>query len=127
MKRFLTFGIIGAAGFVVDSAVLLFGMHVLGLDKYSARVFSYLVAATVTWIGNRKLTFADRPKAPRRKQWLKFLIVNLGGFAINYGTYAALVASVPFVGANPVLGVAAGAITGMFFNYFVSNRYVFRV
>jgi putative flippase GtrA len=52
--------------------------------------------------------------------------VNLIGFAANYGTYAALIALVPMVAAHPVIGVAAGAIAGMFGNFVLSRRLVFR-
>ena len=52
-------------------------------------------------------------------------MVNLVGFAMNYGTYAALIAFVPMVAAHPVLGVAAGAIAGMFGNFVLSRRLVF--
>jgi putative flippase GtrA len=55
-----------------------------------------------------------------------FLAVNLLGFACNYGTYALLVAGMPFVAANPVLGVAAGSLAGMVGNFVLSRRYVFR-
>jgi len=45
---------------------------------------------------------------------------------VNYGTYAALIALVPLVSAHPVIGVAAGAIAGMFGNFVLSRRLVFR-
>jgi putative flippase GtrA len=60
------------------------------------------------------------------RQWALFLLVNLGGFVLNYGTYALLVSLVPVVAANPVLGVAAGSIAGMFSNFILSRQVVFR-
>lgn len=85
--RIIKFGFIGVIGFCVDSGVLLLGTKILNLDPYSARIISYLVAATTTWLGNRLLTFADRPKTPLAKQWLLFLSLNAVGFAVNYTTY----------------------------------------
>ena len=64
--------------------------------------------------------------APVHRQWLLFVVVNLGGFVLNYGTYALLVTFVPTVAAHPVLGVAAGAIAGMFANFALSRQIVFR-
>lgn len=123
--RFLKFGFIGGIGFVVDSAVLLFGTKILNLDPYSARLISYLVAASTTWLGNRLLTFADRAKTPLAKQWVLFLALNAVGFAINYTTYALLVAHFPYIYAYPVWAVAAGSCAGMLFNYVAASRFVF--
>lgn len=123
--RFFKFGIIGTAGFVVDSLVLLFGTKILNIDPYSARVISYLCAATTTWAGNRFFTFSDRPKADIAKQWVVFLVLNLVGFAVNYSVYALLVANYDYIHANPVWAVAAGSLAGMVINYVASTRFIF--
>jgi putative flippase GtrA len=110
---------------VVDTAVLYAGLA-LGLGLYGGRAVSYLVAATTTWALNRLWTFRGRGEGPAHQQWALFLVVNLVGFAMNYGTYAVLIAFVPVVAAHPVLGVAAGAIAGMFGNFVLSRQLVFR-
>ena len=126
IEQFLRFGVVGTVGFVVDSAVLL-GMMALGLGPYGGRVVSYLVAASTTFALNRAWTFRSaRRDAPVAAQWGRFVLLNLAGFAANYGTYAALVAGVPLVAANPVLGVAAGSLAGMFINFGLSRRFVFQ-
>jgi len=121
------FAVVGTGGFVVDTAVL-YSMLALGLDRYSGRAVSYLCAATFTWFGNRTITFADARATGARDtaaEWLRFLVSNLGGGAVNYGVYAALVSSSELVFAHPVLGVAAGALSGMTVNYFASRWLVF--
>lgn len=123
--QFLQFGVVGTIGFFVDTAVLYAGL-VLGLGLYGGRAISYLAAASTTWALNRAWTFRAADRAPAGRQWAIFLLVNLLGFACNYGTYALLVAGVPFVAANPVLGVAAGSLAGMVGNFVLSRRYVFR-
>lgn len=126
IEQFLRFGVVGTVGFVVDSAVLL-GMMALGLGPYGGRVVSYLVAASTTFALNRAWTFRSaRRDAPVAAQWGRFVLLNLAGFAANYGTYATLVAGMPLVAANPVLGVAAGSLAGMFINFGLSRRFVFR-
>jgi putative flippase GtrA len=125
LLQFLRFGVVGTVGFVVDTAVLYAGLA-LGLGLYSGRALSYLAAATTTWALNRAWTFRDAGGAqPMARQWALFLVVNLVGFAFNYGTYAALIAFVPAVAAAPVLGVAAGALAGMVGNFVLSRRFVF--
>ncbi|MFM7416611.1 MAG: GtrA family protein [Alphaproteobacteria bacterium] len=126
LMEFLRFGVVGTIGFVVDTAVLYAGLA-LGLGLYGGRAVSYLVAATTTWALNRLWTFRGRGDGPVHQQWALFLLVNLVGFAMNYGTYAALIAFVPLVAAHPVLGVAAGAIAGMFGNFVLTRQLVFRV
>ncbi len=124
--QFLKFGIVGFAGFVVDAGVLKFCMVEFDMGPYSGRVISFLAAATTTWICNRLFTFRGQGAGPMHKQWAKFLLVSIGGFTLNYGTYAALIATQALVREYPVLGVAAGSVAGMFFNFFASRRLVFR-
>ncbi|MGK7866727.1 GtrA family protein [Falsiroseomonas sp. E2-1-a20] len=125
LVQFLRFGVVGTVGFVVDTAVLYAGLAV-GLGLYSGRAVSYLAAATTTWALNRAWTFrAEGPAQPLARQWALFLVVNLVGFAFNYGTYAVLIAFVPAVAAAPILGVAAGALAGMAGNFILSRRFVF--
>jgi putative flippase GtrA len=120
------FSIIGTIGFVADSSAFKLVVFLFGLDLYSARVFSFLVAATVTWSLNRRFNFKQaRAESPFR-QWLRFLGANSLGGAANYITYAALVTFVPMVAASPVLGIAAGSIAGLAFNFVVNKFWVFR-
>lgn len=124
--EFLRFGMVGLAGFAVDTAVL-YAALALGAGPYLGRVPSYLAAATTTFLLNRVWTFRHRRgAAPAHRQWLAFLVLNLLGFALNYGTYAVLVALVPLVAAHPVIGVFAGALAGMTSNFLLSRRLVFR-
>ncbi len=123
--RVIKFGFIGVIGFCVDSAVLWLFTKVLNFDPYSGRIISYVCAATSTWIGNRLLTFADRPKTSLAKQWALFLALNGVGFVINYSVYAILVASFAYIYANPTWAVAAGSLAGMVLNYVASTRLVF--
>jgi putative flippase GtrA len=123
--QFMRFGVVGTIGFVVDTAVLYAGLA-LGLGLYGGRAVSYLAAASTTWALNRAWTFRGQGSGPKARQWAIFVLVNLVGFACNYGTYAAMVATMPLVQAHPVIGVAAGALAGMVGNFVLSRRYVFR-
>jgi putative flippase GtrA len=125
-QEFLRFGVVGTIGFVVDTAVL-YGALALGAGLYGGRALSYVSAASVTWLLNRLWTFRGRGGGQTaQRQWALFVVVNLGGFVLNYGTYALLVAFVPLVAAHPVLGVAAGSLAGMFSNFVLSRQLVFR-
>lgn len=124
MATFLRFGVVGAIGFVVDSAVLYAGLW-LGLGLLGGRIASYFVAATATWYLHRRVTFrATVP--PSFAEWGRFLVSNALGGLVNVGGYWALVLAFPFCARHPVVAVALGAIAGIAINYTLSRRVVFR-
>lgn len=124
--EFLRFGIVGTLGFFVDWGVLTAGMR-LGTGPWIGRVISYVAAASFTFSANRAWTFRNTERTRSLAQdWSLFLLVNLLGFACNYGTYAALLATVPLTREFPVIGVAAGSLAGLAGNFLLSKRYVFR-
>lgn len=126
ITQFLKFGIVGGVGFLVDVGALKLCMSVFGMGPYDGRVISFLAAVSITWLCNRHFTFRGQGTGSAHAQWLRFLVVCAGGFVFNYGAYAALIATQPLVAEHPVIGVAAGSVAGMFFNFFMSKRVVFR-
>ena len=124
LVQFLMFGVVGTVGFLVDTATVYALRRSLGL--YGAGLTAYVVAATVTWILNRIWTFRGLGGGPVHRQWARFLVVNLAGFALNRGTYALLVTFVPICAEQPVFATAAGAIAGMFVNFSLNRTMVFR-
>lgn len=126
LSQLFRFGVVGVAGFLVDAGVLTVAIAA-GLGPWIGRIVSYLAAASTTFALNRAWTFRGRAAAGGiGTQWARFVTLNLGGFALNYATYAALIATVPLVAAHPVLGVAAGSVVGMGANFFLSRHFVFR-
>ena len=124
LAQFLRFGSVGAAGFVVDTAIVYATRGALGL--YGAGAVAYLGAATATWLCNRIWTFRGRGGGPVHRQWLAFLAANLVGFVLNRGTYFSLVTVSATCAEAPVLAVGAGAVAGMFLNFHLSRSLVFR-
>ncbi len=122
--EFLRFGVVGLAGLIVDTATV-YGMRdTLGL--YGALLFAYVVAASCTWLLNRVWTFKGRGSGPIHRQWALFMVANLAGFVLNRGTSFALVTYLPAAADQPVIATAAGAIAGMFVNFSLARRVVFR-
>jgi putative flippase GtrA len=124
LAQLFRFGLVGVAGLIVDTTVLLLYLHFVPGAFYSGRAVSYLCAATTTWALNRWFTFASR-HPPNFREWGLFLLLNLSGGSINYLVYAALISSFAVVAANPALAVAAGAVAGLGVNFTVSRRFVF--
>jgi putative flippase GtrA len=123
-EQFLRFGTVGVVGFSVDTATVYGSRGVLGL--YGAGMLAYLTAATTTWALNRAWTFRGLGSGPAHRQWMKFLAANTVGFTLNRGAYALLVTFMAAAAAQPVIATAGGAIAGMFVNFSLSRRLVFR-
>lgn len=123
--RFIRFAAVGVIAAGVDMAAVELAVRVLGLDLYSARLFSYLAAATSAWWLNRSIAFADRSSSNRLAEWARYLAANLLGGVINYGVYALLVTALPLFAAHPFLAVAVGSLAGMVANFAMSQRFVF--
>lgn len=126
MRQFTLFCVAGGIGFLVDAGVVQLLVAHFRFDPYLSRCFSFLCALTATWLFNRRITFTTRREESVWREWLRYFTAMLGGFAVNYATYAALVYALPVVRAWPVLGVAAGSIAGLFVNFLSSRHWVFR-
>ncbi|HVY17895.1 MAG TPA: GtrA family protein [Rhodopila sp.] len=122
--EFVRFGLVGLVGLVIDTATVYATRGTLGL--YGAGIVAYFAAATVNWALNRSFTFRGRGSGPMHRQWAMFLTTNLLGFVLNRSVYALLVTFMPLAAAQPVIATSAGAIAGMFVNFGVSRRLVFR-
>jgi len=118
------FGVVGTLGFVWDTATVYAASPWIGL--YAAGLAAYLVACTLNWLLNRLWTFRDHAHGGAVRQWALFVASNSGGFVLNRGTFFALVAGVPLCRSYPVLAVAAGSVAGLFANFTVASRVVFR-
>ena len=128
-SRFLRFGAVGAAGFVVDETILSIGHYLLGLSPFAARGISIVCAMTFTWWGNRTLTFAEHAAEGASavvREWLKFMLANALGAVVNYTAFTLLVRDAPAPLSNPLLATAIGVGVGMVFNFTLSQRFVFR-
>lgn len=125
--QFLRFIIVGAAGFGVDVGVLYLA-RAQGLDLYTARLLSFIAAASFTWLGNRRFTFRTPDTEGRRlrSEWLTYLgAMGVGGL-VNYGVYAALVTWVLLFHTHPWLAVAGGTGTGLLINFLLARQILYR-
>ena len=126
-REILFFAISGVVGFVVDAGIVQFLVREWAVNPYEARLVSFLCAATTTWAFNRKITFKGKGSGgSKRRQLIRYLIAMAGGFALNYGAYAACVAAFTVVREWPAIGVAAGSIAGAVVNFLTSKYWIFR-
>ena len=133
-RQFLLFATIGATATFVDMGALWVALRLFGANPYLGRVFSFLCAATFTWLFNRNITF----KGPRTHslvvEYLRFLGVACVGFSVNFLLYSLVLALTPkFVALTPwqlallpYAGVIVGSGAGLLFNYFGARKLVFK-
>ena len=123
-EQFLKFAIIGTAGFVWDTAVVYATAPLVG--PYAAGIISFIIVGCINWIANRWWTYRDLPHGAMHHQLVRFLGANAVGFVLNRGTYSVLIYTQPLFRHYLILPVAAGGLAGMFVNFFLSRRMVFR-
>ncbi|MDZ7790205.1 MAG: GtrA family protein [Xanthomonadales bacterium] len=124
-SRFIRFAIVGTAGFVVDAAVLYALLTLVDAGPLTARIPSFLCAATFTWALNRRWTFAAPREERQLRQWGAYTLAMVCGAAVNYGCYALMVIALPDLPATPLAALAAGSLAGLAVNFALAERVVF--
>ena len=124
MSQLLRFCLVGAAGFAIDAGILQVLVIGVQANPYAARLASFVVAASVTWLMNRRYTFAVTHQ-PTRTEWLRYVGFMSLGALVNYGVFALCIAFWESARAQPWLGVAAGSVAGLGLN-FTTSRLLFR-
>ena len=126
---FVRFALVGAAGYVVNAAVLAFDTDFLGLNFDAGIALSILFSMCFTWLGNRYLTFREhraRSLSGILQEWLKFMGANLVGAAVNYATSVLLVHFAAEPLSNKYIAQACGVLAGLIFNFTLSKKLVFK-
>lgn len=124
-RQMLWFSAIGVLGFLVDAGVLYAALY-WGLGLYGGRAVSYMSAVSATWLLNRRYTFQRSSPDNKLHQWARFVVSQLAGATINLGVYGLLVHTSPVVAHEPVIGVAAGSLSGLLVNFSIARAFVFR-
>ena len=115
----------GATGFVVDATILATLVHGFGWGDYTARIVSFSGAVTVTWYLNRRFAFAESKTTDRRREYTRYLSVQIIGMLINFLVYSLCIAMSPTMDEWPVLALAAGSAVALLFNFVGSRIFVF--
>lgn len=131
VTELLRFGTVGGVAFVVDTGLfnlLRFGPGGLLEDKpLTAKVVSVAVATVVAWLGNRYWTFADRRTETHLREFLGFVVVNIGGMVIALGClwFSHYLLDLRSPLADNVSANGVGLVLGMVFRYLAYRTFVF--
>ena len=125
LARVLSFGAVGASGFVIDLAFYL-GLQALGLEHRLARFLSFWPAVSWNWWLNRRVTFDDRPWQTPVRQWVRFVIASSVGLGVNVGGYLILTGFVAVFARHPLLAFFLGIALGGALNFLISTLCVYQ-
>jgi len=125
LNQFLRFCVVGVVGFVIDAGILQSLVSGIGANLYLARIISFLVAASATWLMNRRYTFEVEHVATH-SEWVRYITIMVLGALVNYGAFAISIAVWDLARVQPWLGVAVGSIAGLGVNFMSSRLLLFR-
>lgn len=126
IRQLLLFCVGGVLGFIVDWGVLQILVSVFAQDRFSARLISFLCAATATWIFNRNYTFRGQQRHSLFGEWIRYVFAMSGGFACNFAAYSALILTYNLDKQWLVVAVAAGSVAGLGVNFVASRYWIYR-
>ncbi len=82
------FGVVGAAGFVVQLGVQNTLHSGFGIGPLTSVVLAYVVATVVTFVGNRHWAFKHRKGKGLGQEGMLFVLLNVVGILIQVGIVA---------------------------------------
>jgi putative flippase GtrA len=124
-RSWLRFAVVGSIGFVVDSSTLLLLVKGLGVPPLPARVLSFLLAASVTFVLNHRFTFRY-PEPLRMRRWAYYVVTTSLGACVNIGIYQLWISAHGRSALQLALGTAIGSLVAMTLNFFISSTWIFR-
>lgn len=122
--EFLSYGLVGASGFIVD-LTFYYLFQLLGIPHQLARALSFWPAVTWNWRLNRIATFGERKRRPGARQWVEFVLASLFGFSINWGTYVVLTSQFELFDQYRLVAMVIGIGVASMFNFIMSTLYVY--
>lgn len=124
-NQFIRFCCVGGIGFLIDAGTTHAFTSLLHQNPYLGRLYAFLIAATVTWHLNSRITFKGYSKRRLHSQWIMYVLLSAVGGSVNYTVYALCVAHSDIIYRNPVLGVAIGSAFGLLINFTMARQLVF--
>lgn len=89
--QLLRFAAVGASGFAVNLAVFTLCVRVADVDYRLGSVIAYIVSVTTNFLLNRHWTFSHRKEDHAGHQALRFLVVSLVAYGVQYLVLVSLV------------------------------------
>jgi putative flippase GtrA len=129
-RQIPAFLVIGALGFCLDASLTIALVRWFGVPPLLARPPAFVLVTLINFALNRAFTFRDN-RTPWPNALARYVLVCLGGLAVNYAIYAACLELAPAfrVAVTPLiltLFVAAGTGTATIVTFLGFRSYAFR-
>ena len=125
--QFVQFAGVGAIGFAVDALIFiaLTGWYG-GWHPYAARALSATCSISTTWALNRRVTFRAQKSPDAGGEYVRYVLVQVFGLALNLGVFAAALALVPALHRRPIIALLLGAGAALSVNFMTAKNIAFR-
>lgn len=123
--EFLSFGAVGAAGFLIDVGLFWFATSRLGWSIAAARCLSAAISVTSTWALNRRYVFANRRDSRASREYIRYVSSQAIGLCINLGAFALALRALPAFQHVSFVALAIGSCAALCVNFLSSKLYVF--
>jgi putative flippase GtrA len=120
---FLRFCLVGVVGFGADAGLTLLFTQAAEWPALPSRIAAFLLAATATWLLNRRYTFRSTAGA---RSWMPYVAATSLGAVINISVYWLWLRTAGESPASILGGVALGSVVALTFNYFASRAIFLR-
>jgi putative flippase GtrA len=122
----------GTLGFITDAGMTFQLMDLAQLSPFQARPLAMFCAIAVTFVVNRRLTFANTSQGTTR-EFLRYLSVNILGASVNYTLYSLVLLTLTALAGDLVpqslamlIGLFLGSGIAMVVNYKGFQHFAFR-
>ncbi|GAA1665647.1 membrane protein [Citricoccus zhacaiensis] len=122
------FGAVGAAAFVVDSAIFLWLMHgPMEGSNVKSKIVASVVATIFSYVANRLWTFRHRRQNNLMREFVLFAVMNVIGMGIQAGCVfvAQYWLGVTSTAGIFIAGSVVGLVLGTIFRFFAYRFWVF--
>lgn len=122
VRQFMKFSIVGGVNTVVDFGFYLILTRLLDVPYVLASALSFTVAATNSYVWNRRWTFRDRATRVAT-QYVKFFVVSAVGLGLNAGILFFLV---HMWGVHDIIAKAVAIGVVVAWNFSINKLWIFR-
>ena len=124
MNKIMSYCTVGAIAFLVDTCSFYLLFEELHLPFNQSRLLAFVIAASITWLGNRYWTFARSKNQSATYQYCKHMLSTSAALGLNL-VICHLLLGIHWFKLYPVWAVASAIILTTLVNFRVSQSWVF--
>src|SRR5258708_21865430 len=126
--RIIRYGLVGGLGIPINNLALFIFLLLMGQRLYPlANACTFIVSNIINFVLNQLFTYREQIRGIRGWEWIRrFFKGQLTSLSATLITYLVALALVYFFTANKYLANDIGIVLAFVYNFFISNKLVFR-